>query len=391
MKKLVLGVICFCFVLSFVGCAGKQIRYKDKGDNRVSIIEDYSVYEKTSKKMKTKNFFPWFTAAFKSKHFDMAWIFPTCMLLGLPIAVDVVATPFIALYAATIGEKEVENYIAKTTIDFSGQLVDEQGKGIGKFVINYYTNTVLKNTVTDANGFFYSVMVTNKFEKDFTLHFNNNNLDDDMHAFNRGKKIKIINPVKITYTLISNGEISKEAYFLTETVGDKDSFDTLNIVAKRIEWNSTKIILTEQEFYSEKNERLTILQEKKWEEEKIAEEKRVEAERIATEKKEAQEREYYEHHHSYDEGFKALYQVKTGDYIIATPMVIIQVFPNKGFLAAAGSNTNIVYVLFKNTSDLASRNIVWVDGKILGTYTYQTTNGGTNTVPKVNASKIQKP
>jgi hypothetical protein len=405
MKRIVLGFVCFGFILSFVGCATiKQIHYKEKDDKRVSVIKDFTIYEKTSKKMKTENLFPVFKYLGKDEKEKYGGYQTSSIVIYLTVgwfvavpAIDAIITPFIALYAVTIGEKNIV-YEPKTTINLLGRLVDEQEKGLAKTEISYISEMgyvynkppIVGTTITDDNGLFNKLITVNNYARGIKLQFDEN-MSTKQESFKRGEHVKILNPIQIKYTIISDEVIKTEGDFIVESIGDKDSFDTLETIVKPIDWNSDKIILTEQEFYSEKNGKLTI-----------AELEKANAEKIAEEKAEAQQREYYKHHHVghlgtsvlYQIATGALYQVDTGEYIVETLMEVIQVSGNKGFLAKCFLDTMtgqgfFVYVTFKNTSKLYEGMMVLVDGKILGTYTYQTRNGGTNTVPKVNASKVQ--
>ncbi|MDR3049320.1 MAG: hypothetical protein LBV16_05715 [Elusimicrobiota bacterium] len=183
--------------------------------------------------------------------------------------------------------KEYKITDKKTSIHLSGQLVDENGKGLKNHRL--LSNPHFGPTITtDDNGFF-------SCSDDFFYNFTTIDItfsDLQGGAFQRGEIVEILNPAKLIYK-VENSTINTYAVFVKKVNKDGNNFDILETIEQKIKPLSRKIMLTKSKFQSEKNKKLyeaNVAKEEKEEAERIAKEEREEAERVAKEKKEEAER-----------------------------------------------------------------------------------------------------
>lgn len=267
-----------------------------------------------------------------------------------------------------------------------------------------------------------------------------NTIESKKLSLRNADSIGVSNPAKISYqyneqkntfdviqTIIyvaENGELTTKDIEITDTAND--------IVLLKSETLSTDYyirIREEEERIAEEKRKIELEEQRKLEEEKRIAKEKKEKKLLAIAQKmnnwqdvskysEEDIFETFETHFDpiamyggmfdYDATTKAIFNIEQykNRNIFFRPIQIFQIIPNKGMLGVVTTYTyllgeymsvkaripksNLVYIEYKNTNNFINNQSIKIFAKILGSYTYITTEGKTNTIPKLKAYFIKK-
>jgi hypothetical protein len=409
MKKLgfIIGVL---FCLTQIGCVTtrKLVNYKERDDNRQSVVEQYYAAEKT-KRPNSKYVFPFWKSEYKDwsqmaeSYNDLSYyvLIPLFYILKVyPIPADIISTIFISPFTS-------KRKPAQYNVIVSGELVDEKDMPIKNYKIYIDDNSVS----TDDNGFFSKQIKFDGSKKDITVTFLQH-ISELQSNFNMGEKVTVVNPISIIYRLTDNGkiEVQENTIELKQADSQSNSRDAIEInKSASNNLNSNKIVLTKLELQSDRNRKVIIeeqeAEEKRKKEKAIRKAQKREKQRMESEKEEKKISaiinkikqggkffDYSTHDMEialnrvgmlYDQdAYIALMNVDK-DRCVSFPVKIFQVIHNKGFLVYHPNIDIMIYVDFNNTDSYYDDQWIRVKGKIAGTYRYVTVRNVERTIPKV--------
>lgn len=425
MKKFIFSTMFFCLLVN--GCVSTKtiMNYKEKDDNRISIIKQCYGAEK-AKRPNSKYIFPMWKSQWKDcsktaksyndgSYYALIALYP---LIFWNIPTDIVSTIFISPFTKTASTEYGK-------IILSGQLVDENNNPIKNY--NFDTEW-WNNVVSDDNGYFFKEMELNgSYKKNITITFLKSETFTKLsNDFNEGKSVSITNPYKIKYSIEDDGKIkieegiieikehsdspvaNSEVTYENRCYISSDSFKDSLVVNWHESNNlkSDKIVLKKTELFSETNKQRFIEAQKAEEKREAEAAIQREKDRIEKEKREkkilkiidklenTKDVSQYSIHDiqtalnrfgmKYDEeAYKALMEVNKGTFV-CFPMQILQVMQN-GLLLNYPNSAFVIYVDFNKTETLYDGKWIRIKGKITGTYRYVTSYGTVKTVPKVYA------
>lgn len=215
MKKIILLLLC----LFICGCSTTKTLINYKGDG---LLKEYKVKEHKEVKKDFSNLFPilkYYVKAAKKDNESTgvgvgAYILSN-LLFGIPLAIDIVSTPFLLVYdSIAVKDKHYDyNVYAKIT----GKIVNIDNTPISNQNINIQFGNE-GDICSNINGLFeriikdsYSNFKNKKqyYTDEFILNFNNGKSEQDIEKlFQNGKDLSINNPHKIYIKLDTEKEHS---------------------------------------------------------------------------------------------------------------------------------------------------------------------------------------
>lgn len=433
MKKIICLVVCFSVLNA---CSTKKVIFKYENNNNESIIKEYKITENKNTKVSYSNLFPCFQNCLKNDTNLLIYFFSI-----VPVAFDIVIAPFQIIFD-TIPKT---SYTYTSYANIEGRIINSKGKPIENKNLFIQYDTLTNTVVSDENGIFKTEFdiktevakeKQNSFNHTITLDLENNyDINELNNNFKEGQDVYVINPIKLTYTYPFD-KIEKTIF----------SADDINIKQSNVKIPTEKmknnIILSEKIFSSqyykkieEKKEKIKIKAQKileksgfynadicsiildynnnlkqNWEQEvkNYIEEENKKKKRVKKLMTLVQKMKNWQNLSEYSEfeiadtfqyhfnpildpasSIRAILNIEKNKNIWL-PMPILQVFPKEGFMCTLGNSYRAIYVQYKYTESFFSGQPVEIYAKIIGTYTYRTALGGTNTVPKLKAYFVKK-
>ena len=220
MKKIILLIMC----LALCSCSTTKTLINYKG---TCLLKEYKVTEHKEVKRDYSNLFPAFKGFEASAEENNAspvltYIFSN-FLFGIPLAIDIITTPFLLVYDSIVVKEKSYRYNAHARI--AGKIVNMDKTPISNQNIQFGNKDSISSNI---NGIFEKTIDTSfsdfkdkqqYYPDKFILNFNNGKSTQDIKMlFQNGKDISINNPHEICIKLDSEQENSLylEKYDLTE-------------------------------------------------------------------------------------------------------------------------------------------------------------------------------
>ena len=407
MKK----IICLClFIFLCNACSTTKVVLKYNSDE--NIIKEYEILENKKTKVSYSNLFPCFQGCLKTDTSLIAYF-----LAVVPVAFDLVIAP-IQIILDTIPKT---SYTYTTYAKIEGKLINKNRLPVkNQAIVIEQTDNLNKTTETNLSTNNEGVFATelkstntykekqNDFNPSFTFSFGGNkNLYELNTKLQSGIDVNILNPIKINYNYPFKNAEKTNFYFDNNDIKEK------KYKTKR---ETDIILLTNTEcsakYYRDKKreeEEREMKEQEKKKKELFALAQKMKKWKDISKYSEKDIKEAFEVHFNaigvYNQYLsnKAIMNIEKNTNVYYQPIQILQILPNKGILGTIVSRSfwldsglfvktkpYIVYIEYKNTKNFIDEQFIAIYAKIIGTFSYQNTFGGTRTVPKLKAYFIKE-
>lgn len=243
------------FAVSFCACATNQkyIVEPPHKENIIKIMEPTTIKTKISKPTKSFPFCRKLSREPDKKQFTYSEQFANLFYL-LAVPIDFIVLPYTAIYDLS------SHYLKErgVNLNLEGQLINDSGVPMQNSLIIIHPDT--GHTIyTDSNGVFKAefrdLVIPNAEEMNIVLVFQEIN-DNYFEGFDKGQNISVKSPFEINYLidfLDSNKVIVTRKDKYLKVVTPDDGWDSLKYETKSVKSKFSTIVISDINFYSEKN------------------------------------------------------------------------------------------------------------------------------------------